>query len=211
MQKLKSISVKKTSFIACIGVSFILLLLYSLVNHMSLDRLVFIPSDLDMSIPYMSWTYIVYVSAFIQSAYVILQIPQNRFLYYMLAPFVALIVGLVFFTILPVEYPRYMYPDDNLWVHLFRFLDAPGNCFPSLHVAMTILFAYIYTDIKILESSFIKSKVYSIKIMTMWIWTIAVIVSVLTTKQHYIVDVLGGIALALICIIFKKKINIISG
>jgi membrane-associated phospholipid phosphatase len=41
----------------------------------------------------------------------------------------------------------------------------------------------------------------------MWLWTVAIIISVLTTKQHYLIDVFGGLALAITVIFILKKMT----
>src|SRR6185436_14225959 len=63
---------------------------------------------------------------------------------------------------------------DGLWL-----FDVPENCFPSLHVSLAIIAAAYWPRAR-------------------WIgiaWAIAIAVSTMTTKQHYFVDVAGGIAM----------------
>jgi membrane-associated phospholipid phosphatase len=63
-------------------------------------------------------------------------------------------------------------------------VDSPWNCFPSVHVSIT-----------------------SLVVMAVWrcrrrwgvvyaCWTLLIVVSTLTTKQHYALDILGGMAMA---------------
>ncbi len=39
----------------------------------------------------------------------------------------------------------------------------------------------------------------------MWLWTALIVISVLTTKQHYLVDIVGGIVLVVPFIMILKK------
>ncbi len=135
----------RTPLYICVAISFAYLSLYSIVNHWPMERSVFPLLDIEESIPNLNWTYLIYLSAFAQAVYVIRLIPQKSLVRYMMAPSLALVVGVIFFLLYPVEYPRYLFPDDNFLVSIFRSLDMPGSCFPSLHVSMTILFSYIYS------------------------------------------------------------------
>ncbi len=70
-----------------------------------------------------------------------------------------------------------VYTQINLYV-------PPYNAFPSLHVAISAVCALGYLSIK--------SKLFK----WMATWTILIIASTVLTKQHYFLDIVGGIFLA---------------
>ena len=63
-------------------------------------------------------------------------------------------------------------------------MDAPYNCFPSLHVAQAFLAA--------LTCNLVSRRIG----LTAVVWASLVAVSTLFTKQHYVADVIAGIVLA---------------
>lgn len=78
------------------------------------------------------------------------------------------------------------------WV---RFIDAPVNCFPSQHVSLCFIVALGFWN-------------YQRKMSLIFIlWAVFISISTMTTKQHYFIDVIGGIFVALIVYvsIFYKK------
>ena len=72
-------------------------------------------------------------------------------------------------------------------VHLIYVSDPPVNLFPSIH-CLTSLFCFIAV-----RKNNAVPKAY--KVIT-FIIAVLVFISTLTTKQHVIVDVVGGVALA---------------
>jgi membrane-associated phospholipid phosphatase len=76
--------------------------------------------------------------------------------------------------------------------------DASSNCLPSLHIANSIVACYFL----------IKDKKPYIQALSI-IWLLAIIWSVLSTKQHYFYDVVGGamVAAVSIAIILNSKLG----
>lgn len=160
---------------------------YLATNHLPLSRytIPFLPGE--NLIPFLPWTFVLYLSLFVQGIIILKNAPvwfiqKSIFLFMYMA-----LIGFALFLIIPIHYPRDLYSSNNTFIVLLRFIDGSGNCFPSLHVASTIIFAFAYSLLR-------KQPIYKI---LMWLWTILITVSVLTTKQHYIVDILGGILLAI--------------
>lgn len=92
----------------------------------------------------------------------------------------------IFFLATPVQ--MLLRPDvvgetgfSNLFVRFYYWLDKPYNCFPSLHVAYTLLGTIVLWDYK---------RGWSYLYL---VSTIVVSVSVVLVKQHYISDVIGGL------------------
>jgi membrane-associated phospholipid phosphatase len=69
------------------------------------------------------------------------------------------------------------------WV---RAIDPPNNCFPSLHVGLATCCGLIWR------------KAAPRRGPLLLLWTASIAVSTLTTKQHYLIDVLGGLLVAAI-------------
>ncbi len=69
-------------------------------------------------------------------------------------------------------------------LQLLHFLDPPLNLFPSLHLALAFLAA--------LAALHVRSGVGVLALA----WTVCIAASVCTTKQHFVVDAVAGIALA---------------
>lgn len=97
--------------------------------------------------------------------------------------------------LVPIAYPRGLFPvapADGLAsqvVALVWSVDGPGSCFPSLHVAVTAASAIAVVRHPPAWAPRAAGAV-------MLLWTFAVCVSTLTVKQHYAIDVAGGLAVA---------------
>jgi membrane-associated phospholipid phosphatase len=71
-----------------------------------------------------------------------------------------------------------------LWVFS---VDKPANCFPSLHVIFAVLGAYLID----------RAGVGRLARWFWWTFAVSVSVTTVTSGQHYFIDVLGGVAVAL--------------
>ena len=148
-------------------------------------------------IPFLPWTFIIYISAYAQYFLCLYRMPQS-FLR-RAAPLLVIIVliAFAFFVIFPVQYPRATYEATGIW-GLLQKADGGNNCFPSLHVTVAIALAYCYSLVE---------KKTLLKVL-MWLWVIAIMISVLTTKQHYLIDVGGGMLLSgLFCWMIKREMK----
>jgi membrane-associated phospholipid phosphatase len=186
--------IKKTSWVLCIGVFLLVLIIYGVVNHLPLHRYTINFIFYEEKIHFLPWTFVIYISLLLQSLFILRILPQPFLKKALLSFFLILLISVAFFILLPIQYPRYMFPTTNFVGVLLRKIDNTGNCFPSLHVSIAILLAgcYSLTERSVLRRSLV------------WLWTIAIIFSVLTTKQHYLIDVLGGILLVLPFIFYLK-------
>lgn len=141
----------------------------------------------DVAIPLLPWTFIVYTSDYLLTALVIWIIKDEaRFNRLARMSFSGLIAAGTFFLVFPTRYPRPIYPAvDNPMVQFFMNLiskaDSPNNCFPSMHVAMTGIATWNLRE---------RPKLFFL----FSIWALLIFVSTLTTKQHYVIDIFGGIA-----------------
>lgn len=151
----------------------------------------FMLTPLDHGLPFLPWTSLVYVMLYPFLFYMCFDIKNYQNLNKVLYAFMFLIISsCLIFILYPVAYPREFYPlpyTNNLGVNLLRavrMLDRPVNCFPSLHVSSVYLFSFAFWH----ECR--KKFAIFMAIST------AISLSTLTTKQHYILDVIAGLTLA---------------
>jgi membrane-associated phospholipid phosphatase len=173
----------------------ILFLPYFIVNHLPLERktLPFICGE--ERIPFLPWTFIVYLSVFIQAILVVRYMPEEFIEKIKPVAIVLVLSHVIVFILLPVKYPRDCYTTDSNLIHWFQAIDTHGNCFPSLHVSGTILSALCFG----LTHKSKTSKFF------MWMWTVLITLSVLTTKQHYVVDIISAVFVTVAIILFFRK------
>jgi membrane-associated phospholipid phosphatase len=155
------------------------------------------PSFVDERIPFWAWTVWAYNSQFILLLLAFWKMHKtaslSRTTYAM-----ALASGAAFFIFLafPTTIPRHHVVDEGPTAMGFAALyalDAPTNCFPSLHVALAWLTA-----------SGVASERHTWR--GVWLaWAVCVTLATLTTKQHYFVDVIGGAVLAAVCYGILKR------
>ena len=146
---------------------------------------------LDAYIPYIPQTAILYlaIGPVMLAAPFIFRTPE-KLVPFGLALAVQLVIALAVFIIFPTEIPEPAYTDTGLTGFLMSLLDMLnlyGNNLPSLHVAMVISAAWGY-------SRFI-NRPWQI---LLWVLSFAIVVSTLLTHQHVIMDVFGGLLLAII-------------
>jgi membrane-associated phospholipid phosphatase len=146
------------------------------------------PTIIDQYTPFLDWTIWIYSAEYIMLPLAFLLIRRGdvaKALTFSLAIAIS-VSSLIFFWFPTVMMRPILHGSSfNEWaMRLLHWVDPPTNCFPSLHVSMMILLAiYLYKESK-------PWGVFS------WILAVLVSVSTLTTKQHYFVDVLGGILVA---------------
>jgi len=169
--------------------------LYLITNHFP----IFVPKHLPMTwidqvVPFIPETVWVYTSEYYLFAVVFFTSKNlqniNKYFYSFL---ILQLVSVSFFVVYPTTYPRDLFPLSdqldfltyNLFHHL-RLVDQPTSCFPSLHVSSCYLSSFIFLDEQREKFPFF------------FAWATLVGVSTLTTKQHYIADVIAGLVLAVI-------------
>ena len=143
---------------------------------------------LDKSVEFVDWTILIYLTQFgiICSPFVFHDdfLSMNETLYGML---IATGIAFVVFMVFPTTLPRdALVPSDwlaGIYAQLYG-LDQPVNCFPSLHVALAHL----------TWTTYLRGR--SPKAFGIGLWALLITVSTITTKQHYVIDVVGGVALA---------------
>ena len=159
-------------------------------------------TTLDLAIPFLPNTFWIYVSEYVLFLYAFLIFRDydnwNKFVY---AGVGMHIFCISIFFIWPTTYPRDLFPipaeTNALTAQVFTYfranLDMPTNCAPSLHVCTVFLIAF----------NFLHEQ--RSKFKWLMVWASSVAVTTLTTKQHYIADVISGLAVAILmyCIFYK--------
>ena len=101
----------------------------------------------------------------------------------------ALLIFLLYPTQVPVAAPASM---DFFGFELIRGIDTAANAFPSMHVA-----AAVFTVVRIDETLQRIVAPAGLRVVNA-LWCACILYSTLAVKQHVVVDILGGILLALI-------------
>lgn len=140
---------------------------------------------------------IVYLSAYLAPLTVAMLLTDRRklirFLGYCL---VLVVVCLGGFMVRPLTILRPQIVGPGLFDAIlawFYSIDPPTNLFPSLHVSM----AFFCAGVLSLARPRYRILVYA--------WAVAVALSTLLTRQHYLIDVAAGLALGLIAVLLYKK------
>lgn len=100
-------------------------------------------------------------------------------------------IGWLFFFFHPTSCSRANISSQSWLYHCVVFLDAPTNCFPCLHAALTLLGATVLTSG---ETPF-EGPIWRVVFI---LWTATILISILALRQHTGVDVLAGSCLGFI-------------
>ncbi len=174
---------------------------YLIPNHImgSQGRTVLDPTtSLDLAIPFMAWTIVIYLSLF----YFFYLLPifstpddkrgRHEALIMSQSLILLFVISNIWFVICPAEihirsqalenvdtmHPVFLAMFEGLW-----FMDEPYNAWPSLHVSSAGLF------------TFFAIRWWKGKPNRQWavgIWWVLLSLSILTTKQHFILDMVTG-------------------
>ena len=176
------------------------LVMYMLPNHLHFYKPHYIYMfDIEHIIPFIDWTIFIYMSDYIFVALVFYLLKDkqnmNRIFYSQL---MLLFVAMIIFFIYPTAYPRPTVEYNGFigsFVKFLHTLDTSSNACPSMHVAVTFVAAF----------GFIKEQ--QKKLFIFIPWAILISLSTLTVKQHYILDIVLGLAIAIIAYINGFKIK----
>jgi membrane-associated phospholipid phosphatase len=161
--------------------------LYLLPNRAPLLAPLTLPlTAIDTAVPFWPASGWAYAAVYLLLAWTFVELRDfaqaSRFLY---ACLFAQALAAAVFIACPTAYPRELFPvpEDThplnaALVEFWRWLDAPVNCLPSLHVAVTVLC--------------LAQRKRSLAVVAVGV---ALCLSTLTFKQHYAVDLLAGLAL----------------
>lgn len=150
-----------------------------------------LPTSLDEQIPLRTEWIIIYVLSYLQWAVgLILAARERKRICYriFLGEFIAKFFCLLCFLFLPVTIARPNIVGDAPWDHLTRliyFVDTPDCLFPSLHC----LESYIC-----LRAALLSEKLPRWYALITGVFTLLVFASTVFVKQHYVVDIIAGVA-----------------
>ena len=146
-------------------------------------------SALDLAIPFLPWTVSIYVGTFLYwllATVAILRGGKDNAFRFLCAHMVSLLAALLFFLLLPTTNTRPILQGHGLWewgMGLVYALDSPDNLFPSLHCELSWLCCRCLGQTQ---------EVSKFRKRAALVFTLLVFVSTLTTKQHILMDVVGG-------------------
>jgi membrane-associated phospholipid phosphatase len=177
-----------------VGLSLALLqsLIYFGIGHSHLTRSTeLLRTRLDDAIPFWPWTSWCYLPFYAGVFIIAIAGIKRRALFNraVLAVLIVMSIGAIGHVFIGAEYPRpVLYPPyasiSAAFLAAVQHIDPPGNVFPSLHVAHTTMLALIL----------IKDRPLLGRVALAMATALAL--STLTTKQHFLADVVSGYALA---------------
>jgi membrane-associated phospholipid phosphatase len=175
----------------------ILIALYQLPARLQIRPAITLDqSFVDAWIPFLQGTIWIYLSEYVLLVLAI-WLPasddeRSRAFYGLI---LASVLGLLIFTLwqtaVAAQSPSFAGPTGLLWRWLY-LVDTPANALPSLHAANTCIAGLCL---------FRSGRRWRLAAP---VWGALILVSTLTTKQHYAIDIAGGIALAILCIFLVR-------
>ena len=168
------------------------------------ERYIFLDMAIDRQIPFIPQFVIVYYLSFLQWLNYYLQAsfgPVGRRDRYFSAEMLAKAICLFFFLTWPVAMRWPDLPaDGSIWIKILAFtygVDAPSRAFPSIHCFYSWV-AFRYS---------LEAETGDRRWIT-WlqgIFSFALFAATMLVKQHYFIDVIGGIAVAEIALLIASR------
>lgn len=168
---------------------------YVVPNQFQLTSPVPVPlTPVDRSIPlspfFWTWIYISYYPYLI-SVFFFVRDEENLNQYFY-SLFVSAAVAAMIFFAYPTSIPRELYPLNEITgvpdgiLNFLRSIDASVNCAPSMHVTMTTIAGLTAHR----ESRRLGPAAAA--------WAVLIFYSTMATKQHYFIDVMGGLVFGVV-------------
>jgi membrane-associated phospholipid phosphatase len=193
--------VKKKLILLTIAVA-VFLFGYMATNHYPLFEPRLLPLfEFEKHIPFIPQTGWIYISDYIYLIVLIFLLRKKPIDRYFWSSIVMNCINFSFYIVYPTKLARENFPlgpinFGNLALYFARLWDAPTNCFPSSHISACVLGALFALTIN-RKLFFVFST-----------WAALIAVSTLTVKQHYAIDIPGGIIVGIISFLpfFWKEI-----
>jgi len=149
-------------------------------------------SWLDTAIPMQWWAWIPYLSLWFYTGLPPAITPGLRpLIYYGVAVAAVCGLGLLCFYLWPTAIPPFERP-PGASLALLEGVDMAGNACPSLHVAIAVYSAiWLHAQLRGVEAGRGWHRLN-------WGWCLLIVYSTMATKQHVLLDVLGGVLLGAI-------------
>ena len=209
-QKRQQQNGRRLQYIAFFSTILFLAIPYGIINQIvnwmdisSLDPV----TPLDDAIPFIAWSLIPYLSLYFYYPAGALMSPKDdvsRIQMLMLHQVLFLsswAISIIFILIPTKVHIRNHIPEDvragdGFWGFFYGDImhntDQPWNAWPSLHIVQSLL-------IVLMLSHWLKPQQRDKTILALWIGWLMLAISVLTTKQHFVFDLVTGIIVALLC------------
>jgi membrane-associated phospholipid phosphatase len=162
-------------------------------------------TQFDLNIPFIPefvWIYHTLVPVIVLTMLVLVQ-KKELFLSAMGAFAIATLALSIFYIAFPSFYPRESFHvsagASGFLLEMTRLIDGAHNTFPSSHVT----FAWLLTFLISLTNCVKKNKLIY---LAFFAWATLISISTVVLKQHYVIDVFSGMALAAICYFLSKTI-----
>jgi hypothetical protein len=188
--ELRSVLNSSNRWKVLVGCTALFFALYGIPNRFSLGTPSTLPlTEFDQATPFWLESVWIYFSAYGMIFVTFFRLRELRTLNRLLYSFLMLTaLSSAVFVLFPTVYPRGLFPlpEDAAWTTLafswLRAVDLPTNCAPSLHVGISVL-----STLPFFTESQRKTGTFFL------LWTLAIWISTVTTKQHYWIDgLLGG-------------------
>lgn len=159
-------------------------------------------NGVDARIPLVPWTLGIYFGCYLFWIvnYVIgCRRERSQAFRFLSADLIAKLVCLICFVVFPTTNVRPVIEGTGLWENGMRFLyetDAADNLFPSIH-CLTSTFCYLAVRGNARVPRWYRALSFLL--------TVSICISTLTTKQHVLIDVAAGVALAVGSYAFAEK------
>jgi hypothetical protein len=148
----------------------------------------------ERAIPFLDWTVFPYWSInFFYGLSLFLALNRHQLTRHAARLLTAQVVAVTCFLLWPLHFSFGQPPAEGVAAMLFaalRSFDQPFNQAPSLHIALAVILWDWYR-------LFLRQPWQR---LVMHVWTLAIIVSVLTTFQHHFIDIPTGALLGLMCV-----------
>jgi hypothetical protein len=170
-----------------VGLAFANTLAYVAMNRFHLRAPIELPlTPVDRALPFLSWTIWPYMALLFSDVVLPPMIRDEAvFRRWAWAFIVSMAINVVIWAVMPTVYPRPPMPLDGspssrLYVSLMG-LDTPACCFPSAHISLPTVTAWA------LARQWPRARI------VVWLGFAFLAVTILTTKQHYLFDLLAGL------------------
>lgn len=170
---------------------------------LTVDRIHYnLSNNLDEQIPFVPWTVSIYLGCYVFWIvnYIIgCRQDRERAFRFISADLFAKIICMLCFLVFPTTNTRPIIEGDSIWDELMRMLyrmDAADNLFPSIH-CLTSSFCFIAVRANEKVPKWYKAASF--------LMAVGIYISTLTTKQHVLIDVIAGVALAEGSYLFVEK------
>lgn len=150
-------------------------------------------TQLDRQVPLLPWTIVIYLGCYlfwIVNYILTGHLDKDDFYRFITADLMSRLLCGIIFVVLPTTNVRPPLPENSLFTPALRWLwemDQPVNLFPSIHCLVSWM---CFIGIRGRKQFPLWYRWFSC------LFAIAVFVSTQTTKQHYLVDVAGGVIIA---------------